>query len=204
MAWEETGGGSVPIRRYPAPPTRYSPPADAGGGGGGGDVTPPAVTVQPVLDAPVTRFAVLPNELAALSRVTNLSINNDSETAVVFVTTDGIMSWAEGVTRDLANLNKIYVTGLPTQMIFELAFVVEWAADADGYRQVAIDNNDGSAYRILSAIPAVATASIKTVQNGSIKLRRQAVDTYYQLKVRHTAGAALNITAAQFSLLRIK
>src|SRR3990170_250143 len=200
MAWEETGGGSTQIRRYAAPATRYSPPpADDGGGGGGG--TPPAVTVQPVLDAPVSRFAVLPNELAALSRVTNLSINNDSETAVTFVTTDGIMSWAEGVTRDLANLNKIYVTGLPTQMIFELAFVVEWAADADGYRQVAIDNNDGSAYRILSAIPAVATASIKTVQNGSIKLRRQAVDTYYSLKVRHTAGAALNITAAQFSLL---
>lgn len=202
-------GGSLP--RYktgvtystagtkPAYQPRYSPPPPSSG-----TAPPPPRTSAPVIEAQSVRLETYPNEIGVLARTTNLSIDNDSETVVTFGTTTGRFAFEQGLARDIVNLNKIYVTGTPSRSVFEISGFVRWAADADGYRQVAVDNNDGAAYQIISCIPAVATAAILTAQFFRILVERQDNDLYYVLKVRHTAGAALNLVQAQFCLVRIK
>jgi len=203
MGIEETGGGSSSIQtvapRYPTPKARYSPPVS----------TPPppvqVASVTPVLEAQTARYEIYPNEIAVFTLANNLGINNDSETTVTFDTTiSNRYAYEQSLQRDMAGLQRISVLGTPSGSVFEIFGFVRWAADADGYRQIAIDNNDGAAYQILDCRMAVSTASILTAQAFRLTVQRQEADTYYVLKARHTAGAALNIVAAQFGMIRIK
>lgn len=163
--------------------------------------TPVAASV-PVLEAQTARFETYPNEIAVFYLGTALSIDNDTETVVVFDTTDSRWAMEQGLARDLTNLDRIDIRDTPSGMVFEVEGFVSFAADADGYRQVAIDSEDGLAYQVLACVPS-AGAAVPTVVPFQGTLVRQETDTYLQIKVKHTAGAALTVTAAQFHIMRI-
>lgn len=204
MAIEETGGGasqtSTSAPRYaPASKPRYS----SGSQSRTSTRRAAPSAAPPVLEAQAARFETYPNEIAVFSLASGQSIDNDTETVVVFDTSDGRWAMEQGLSRDITNLDRISVLDTPTGMVFEVEGFVQFAAGATGYRQVAIDSEDGLAYQVLACIMPVTTASIPTVVPFQGTLVRQEADTYFQLKVRHTQGSALIVEKAQLHMMRI-
>ena len=184
---------------------RYTPPADTSQGGGGSRKKKRSrpSAAPPVLEAQTARYEVYPNEIAVFHLAGDFSVDNDTETVIIFDTTTGRWAMEQGLERDLTNLDRIYITSTPSEMVYEVEGFVRFAAGATGYRQVAIDSEDGLSYQVLACIMPVTTASIPTVVPFQATLVRQEADTYLTLKVRHTQGAALNIEEAQLHVMRI-
>lgn len=117
---------------------------------------------------------------------------NDNTATIVTAASEGYDT--DGMHSTVSQTSRITVKTAGTFLLFAS---VNFAADADGYRDLSIFKN-GSLFYELMRVPS-AGASVATVLTGTMSTTA-AVNDYFEVDVKHTAGAALNVVLQEFAM----
>ena len=147
-------------------------------------------------------FNFMPLQMAQFKLAGTQSINNDTETALQFdeaTLNDSAFKWTSG------DPTKIISASPDPTKFYMFGGAVQFDNDADGYRAVFINQFDSSDVLIggdtisqLAPPPDIGSAipfgyATKVFSNFN----------YFTITVRHTAGAALDITFVRVGLFRV-
>lgn len=135
------------------------------------------------------------DNIAALQALPDFAVVDEGADQTIPDDTDTAVSFSHAI----YDSNTLYDENEPTRLTgartgtYWAHGSAEYAADADGYRQLAIVKG-GSTVEALARIPSLGASLTTPVQVGSYIYLAQG--DYVELIARHTAGAALDILAA--------
>ena len=151
-------------------------------------------------------FGTMPNDIARVGTNTNQTIPNDTLTALAPAdAVTGIdISRTHGIGVDVAN-GAIDLTNMgPDDMVFLFARVL-WVTNTTGYRHVEFYDQVADAFLFSGDYSDANAAASGPVQ----KAFHSITNTYgtprkIQLKVRHTAGAPLDVDLWRLDAIRVR
>lgn len=135
------------------------------------------------------------DDIAALQALPDFAVVDEGANQTIPDDTDTAVSFSHAI----YDTNTIWDENQPTKLTaaktgtYWSHGAIEYAADADGYRQLAI-RKEGADIQTLARIPSLGASVTTPVQVGAYVYLAQGESI--ELVTRHTAGAALDILAA--------